>query len=171
MHIVPGWHPIVVHFPLALIVTAAFLLTAARVLRGERIAATLATVGTWNLCLGAVMVFFALGTGLAATIGLQVDTAAHLAISAHVKSAVLTTMLVLLVAVWRGAGASADSRPTWGFLLLLWAATAALTVTGYRGGENVYRHAVGVESGGDPLRVPGWGRQTTCTGFIVLEVD
>ena len=144
MQIIPGWHPIVVHFPLALIVTATLSLSLAKVLRGARMAATLANLGTWNLCLGAVTVFLALGTGLAASIGLQVDPAAHAAISAHVKAAVLTTILVLLVAVWRGAGTDAESRPTWGFLLMLWLATSALTVTGYRGAQNVYRHGVGV---------------------------
>jgi uncharacterized membrane protein len=144
MHIVPGWHPIVVHFPLALIVTAAFALTVARVLPSERTAATLATVGTWNLCLGAVAAFFALATGLAAVIGLHVGSVAHQAISAHVKSAVVTTMLVTLVAVWRGAGTAAESRPSWGFVLMMWVATSALIVTGYRGGQNVYRYGVGV---------------------------
>jgi uncharacterized membrane protein len=147
MHIVPGWHPIVVHFPLALIVTAAFMLSTARVLPGKTIAATLARVGTWNLCLGAVGVFLALGTGLAAAVDLHVGLAAHQAISAHVKSAVVTTMLVTLVAVWRGAGTDADSRPSWGFVLMLWIATSALIVTGYRGGQNVYRYGIGVSPG------------------------
>jgi uncharacterized membrane protein len=144
MQIVPGWHPIVVHFPLALIVTAAFLLSAARVLPGKPIGATLARVGTWNLCLGAVAVFLALGTGLAAAIDLHVGSAARQAISAHVKSAVVTAILVTLVAVWRGAGTDADSRPSWIFMAVLWAAASALTVTGYRGGQNVYRYGVGV---------------------------
>jgi uncharacterized membrane protein len=146
MNIIPGWHPIVVHFPLALIVTAAASLSLARFLPGEEMVAMLASWGTWNLCLGAVTVFLALGTGLAASIGLQIDAAAHQAVSAHVKSAVVTTMLVLLVAVWRGAGAAANSRPTWGFLVMLWLATGALTVTGYRGGQNVYRYGIGVAS-------------------------
>jgi uncharacterized membrane protein len=144
MQLLPGWHPIVVHFPLALIVTATLMLTLARVARGARLAATLATVGTWNLCLGAVAVFFALGTGLAAAMGLNVGIAAHQAISSHVKSAVVTTLLVLLVAVWRGSGTEPDSRPSWLFLVILWAATGALVVTGYRGGQNVYRYGIGV---------------------------
>ncbi len=146
MKIIPGWHPIIVHFPLALIVTATASLSLARLWRRERMVATLASLGTWNLCLGAVTVFLALGTGLAASIGLHVDAAAHQAISAHVKSAVVTTMLVVLVAVWRGAGADPNSRPSWGFLLMLWLATVALVVTGYRGGQNVYRYGVGVAS-------------------------
>lgn len=146
MHLVPGWHPAIVHFPLALIVTAALALTWARLLPGGRTGATLATVGTWNLGLGAAAVLFALGSGLAAVLDLHVGPAARHAISLHVKSAVAMTVLVLLVAVWRGAGAHADSRPSWLFLVMLWTATGALIVTGYRGGQNVYRYGVGVET-------------------------
>ena len=50
---VPNWHPLVVHFPIALVLAATALLLAARLLRSESLAATAATVGTWNLCLGA----------------------------------------------------------------------------------------------------------------------
>jgi uncharacterized membrane protein len=136
----------VVHFPLALGVTAALLLAAARLLRQGRWSATLATVGTWNLCLGAAAALFALATGLAATLHLQVGPAAHQAISLHFKWAAFTTLALVLLAVWRGAGSAQDSRPTWIFIVVLAAATAALIVTGYRGGQNVYRHAVGVQS-------------------------
>jgi uncharacterized membrane protein len=142
--ILPGWHPIVVHFPLGLVVTGALLLLAARILRQERHAATLATVGTWNLCLGAFAALVALATGLAATLHLQVGPAAHQAISLHMRWAMFTTLALLLLAVWRGAGSAQESRPCWVFLVILLAATTALVVTGYRGGQNVYRYAVGV---------------------------
>jgi uncharacterized membrane protein len=144
MSIEPGWHPIAVHFPLALVVTAALLLLAARLRRPERHAKTLATVGTWNLCIGAVAALFALGTGLAALIGLHAGLAAHQSIFLHVKWAIFTSLALLLVAVWRGAGAAQDSRPSWLFILILIAVTAALVVTGYQGGQNVYRYGVGV---------------------------
>jgi uncharacterized membrane protein len=148
MTILPGWHPMAVHFPLALVVTATLFLLAARLLRSESYAATLATVGTWNLCLGAVAALFALATGLAAMIDLHVGVAARQAISLHVKWAIFTTLALVLLAVWRGAGSAQESRPSWIFMVLLLAATAALTVTGYRGGENVYRYGVGVHSTG-----------------------
>jgi len=144
MHLVPGWHPAIVHFPLALIVTAAAALSAARLLRTRRHAETLAIVGTWTLVLGAAGVFFALGSGLAAVIDLHVGGPAHEAISAHVKSAMLSAVLVVLAAVWRGAGVEQSARPSWGFLLVMWIATSSLVVTGYRGGRNVYRFGVGV---------------------------
>jgi uncharacterized membrane protein len=104
----------------------------------------LATVGTWNLCLGALAALLALATGLAATMGLHVGVAAHQAISIHVKWAMFTTLALVLLAVWRGAGSAQESRPSWLFLLVLLAATSALIVTGYRGGQNVYRYGVGV---------------------------
>jgi len=127
MKLLPGWHPMVVHFPLALVVTAALFLLSARLLRRESYVATLATVGTWNLCLGAFAALLALATGLAATVGLHAGVAAH-----------------QLLAVWRGAGSAQESRPSWIFMLVLLAATAALIVTGYHGGQNVYRHGIGV---------------------------
>ena len=140
----PGWHPMVVHFPLALVVSATLFLLAARLLRDERHAATLATVGTWNLCVGAVAALFALGTGLAAVVDLHVGAAARQAISMHLRWAIFTTLALVLLAVWRGAGSAQDSRPSPFFLVVLIAATVALMVTGYRGGQNVYRYGIGV---------------------------
>jgi uncharacterized membrane protein len=134
----------VVHFPLALVVTAAFVLVTARLLRQERHAATLATVGTWNLCLGALAALFALATGLAAVLDLHVGLAARQALSLHVKWAIFTTLVLVLLAVWRGAGVAQESRPSWVFIVVLVAATAALIMTGYRGGQNVYQYGIGV---------------------------
>ena len=146
MNILPGWHPIIVHFPLALTVTATLLLLTARLSRHERYAATLATVGTWNLCLGAGAALLAIATGLAAVVHLNVGTAAHQAISLHLRWGIFTTLALVLLAVWRGAGCAEDSRPSRFFMVALLSATAALIVTGYRGGQNVYRYGVGVDT-------------------------
>jgi len=136
------WHPIAVHFPLALVTTGAAALGAARF--WERRRATLATIGTWNLCLGAFGALVAVATGLAALVSVEIGAAARAAVALHVKWAIFTTMGVLLLAVWRAAGADQDSRPSRWFLGVLWALVAALIVTGYHGGQNVYRYGVGV---------------------------
>ena len=141
----PSWHPLVVHFPIALVLTATALLSSARLLRNESLAATAATVGTWNLCLGALAAVFALATGLGAVLDLDVSAAVHQAISVHLKWAMLTTLLLVLLAIWRGAGTASRSRPSWLFLFVLIAAAAALTYTGYRGGKNVFEYGVGVK--------------------------
>jgi uncharacterized membrane protein len=140
----PNWHPLVVHFPIALVLSATALLLAARLLRSESMAASAATVGTWNLCLGAAAALVALGSGLSALLDLDVSAAARQAISTHLKWALLTTLLLVLLAVWRGAGTASRSRPSWIFLIVLIAASAALSFTAYRGGKNVYEYAVGV---------------------------
>jgi uncharacterized membrane protein len=145
VNLAPGWHPMIVHFPIALTLTAALFLIAAKVLRSEPLAATLATIGTWNLCVGAVAALFALASGLAGVLDLQVGAAAHAAISAHVKWAMFTSLALILAAVWRGAGSAQQSRPSWLFVVVLSAICVALSVTGYLGGENVYRYGVGVE--------------------------
>jgi uncharacterized membrane protein len=141
----PGWHPLVVHFPLALIWVATPLLLAARLLRSESRASAAAIVGTWNLCLGALAALFALATGLGAVLDLDVSAAARQAISLHMKWAMFSTLLLVLLATWRGAGTAAGSRPSWIFIIVLLAATVALAVTGYRGGQNVYEFGVGVK--------------------------
>jgi uncharacterized membrane protein len=143
----PEWHPIAVHFPLALTVTAAFLLTAACVRRLARHGAALATVGTWNLCLGAIGAVVALGTGLAAMVSIHVDPTARAAVALHIKWAMFTAMALVLLAVWRGAGNASDAKPSRVFLIALWGVTAALIFTGYRGGQNVYRYGVAVRGG------------------------
>jgi uncharacterized membrane protein len=162
MSALPGWHPMVVHFPLALVLAAAALLFAARLLRSETLAATAATVGTWNLCMGAIAAVFALGTGLAAVLDLELSEAARRAISLHMKWAMFTTLLLVLLAVWRGAGTLPGSRPSRMFLIVLSVAAAALIFTGYRGGMNVYEYGVGVKKIAVRLVRPpgGQGRHT-----------
>jgi uncharacterized membrane protein len=125
--------------------TAGVLLIAAKWVRNDSLAATLATIGTWNLCMGAVAALFALATGLAAALDLQVGAAAHASIATHVKWAMFTSLALILTAVWRGAGNAQQSRPTGLFLLVLTLTCLALAVAGYHGGQNVYRYGIGVE--------------------------
>jgi uncharacterized membrane protein len=155
----PEWHPMAVHFPLALTVTGALALSAARLAAPERHGATLAVVGTWNLCLGAAGALLALGTGLAAVASLELAPPARAAVGLHVRWAIFTSAALVLLAVWRGAGADPRSRPSRAFLIILWAVTAALLVTGYRGGQNVYRFGVGVASAAE-LELPWEGGRT-----------
>jgi uncharacterized membrane protein len=82
---------------------------------------------------------------LAAVIDLDVGAAARQAISLHMRWALFTTLTLVLLAVWRGAGTAQESRPSWIFIAVLLAASAALVFTGYRGGKNVFEYGVGVK--------------------------
>ena len=149
------WHPMAVHFPLALTVTGALALSGARLVPPARHGATLAVVGTWNLCLGALGALLAVGTGLAAVASLELAPSARAAVGLHVKWAIFTTAALALLAVWRGAGVDPQSRPSRAFLVILWTVTAALIVTAYRGGQNVYRYGVGVTQSAQLEQRPG----------------
>jgi uncharacterized membrane protein len=138
------WHPLIVHFPVALTLSAAGCFIVAR-FAGEKLASRLALIGTFNLCLGAVAALIALGTGLGSVLDLNVSDAAHQAISTHMKSALFTTLALILLAVWRGAGTAADSRPSPVFLVIMCGASLALGFTAYRGTLNVYHFGVGIE--------------------------
>ncbi len=144
MRLLPGWHPIIVHFPLALGAFAAVLLCAARVVPSSRHAAVLGIVGTWNLVAAALGSVFALGSGLAALLGVSLSPAARLAVGSHVKWAIGASFLLVALAVWRGAGNDPDARPSWLMLAVLALASGALIVTGYLGGRNVYEYGIGV---------------------------
>lgn len=159
--LIPGWHPLIVHFPFALTLAATAAFCSARVVRNESLAATLATVGTWNLCAGAVAALFALGSGIAALIGLHAGAAAHRAISLHAKLALLTSMMLVLLAVWRGAGSAQSARPSGLFLGLLLAASMLLAATGYRGDVNVYHYGVGVAARAEPFGCSGSRNRST----------
>jgi uncharacterized membrane protein len=140
------WHPMIVHFPLALVCIACLCLLLARLRPRAALAPSLARVGTWNLCFGAVFIVLALGSGLGAVLDLEVSQAAHQAISLHLKWAMGTSLALLLLAAWRGAGNVPTQPPSPLFTLLLCAATAALLMTAYRGGINVYHFGIGVDA-------------------------
>ncbi len=136
-------HPMIVNFPLALILTAAGCLLIGRLTRRDNIASSLDKVGTWNLCLGAAAALVAVGTGMVSAGKVIVSPEAQHSISVHMGWGLCTTVVLVLLSVWRGAGVRA-SRPNAIFLIVLGAASVALIVTGYYGGQNVYDFGVGV---------------------------
>jgi uncharacterized membrane protein len=144
MHILPGWHPIVVHFVIAQSVTAALALLVSRFAAAPRTVALTGVVGTFNLCFSALFAVLAIVSGLAAVWDLHLAGAARAAVSTHVKWAFFTTLALILLAVWRGVGLPPEERPSNLFLVVIGAAVGAVAVTAYFGAENVYRYGVGV---------------------------
>jgi uncharacterized membrane protein len=144
MQILPGWHPIVVHFAVALSIGGAMALLVARYAPGTALARNAAVAGSVNLGSGALFCLLAIVSGVAAVWDLHLSGAARAAVSIHVIWAFFTTLAVLLLAVWRVFGAAAEERPSDLFVVIMVAAIAAVAVTAYLGGENVYRHGIGV---------------------------
>lgn len=144
MRLIPGWHPIIVHFAIALTVAGGAALALSRLCDGRRARRRLAIWGTFNLCGGAAFVVLGIGSGILAIWDLNLPAAARAAVSTHVKWAFLTAVSVLLVAVWRGAGAAPEEPPSNLFLGVMTGAVICALVTAYFGAENVYRFGIGV---------------------------
>ncbi len=144
MQIIPGWHPFIVHFALALTLSGGVGLGAARLVGSPVAARRCAVFGTLNLCAGAVFVVLAIASGIGAIWDLNLASGARAAVSTHVKWAFFAAVAVILVAVWRGAGTVPEEPPSNLFLVFMAGAAAAVAVTAYFGAENVYRFGIGV---------------------------
>lgn len=142
--IIPNWHPLVVHFAIALLSTAVVFFVLGRLLARHRLGPSLTQIARWNLGIGTAAAAVAVATGWQAYGTVAHDPPSHANMTVHMRWALGTLAAFLLaaaVAWWdrhRVAGAGAL------LLVVLIPAAAALAVTGWYGSENVYRYGLGV---------------------------
>ena len=144
MQMIPNWHAFLVHFTVALTLTAAALYLAAYLLRTRSIAVQMTLVARWNLLLAAMSALWTFAAGLQAYYTVAHDALSHAAMTLHLKWAIGTLALLILAAAlaWRERARSVGTGPVLGVAMVLTAVT--LAITGYLGAENVYRHGIGV---------------------------
>jgi uncharacterized membrane protein len=141
--IIPNWHPAVVHFPIALAITATVLLLAGRLFP----AATLfPSCGRLLLQLSALSAVVAAGLGWYAFQSVDHDAAGHLVMLSHRGWALASTGGLLLLALWDGLRQRAGKGPHTVLLAGMFVLSGSLGFTGWLGGEMVYRHGIGVSS-------------------------
>lgn len=139
-------HPIAIHFPLALLISGGLFSLGSRLTTHEGVRHAFQATGAWNFRIGAVFLLPALLTGWAAYQTVAHDAPSHAAMTLHRNWALATGTVFLGVAVldWRGQGAAwPKGGLAWTALFL---GLALLGVTGYLGGNLVYRHGLGVQS-------------------------
>ncbi|MBL8197705.1 MAG: DUF2231 domain-containing protein [Chromatiales bacterium] len=100
VEIVPNWHPLLVHFTIALLTIATLLFMAAAFAGRNRPVHGIETTANWNLWLGAALTVLTVGAGLQAAGSVTHDDAAHLVMENHKLWALGTTVLFLLLALW-----------------------------------------------------------------------
>jgi uncharacterized membrane protein len=141
--IVPNWHPAAVHFPIALAVTATLLLLLGR----WRPANSVYTAsGRLLLLASALSAVLAAALGWYAFQTVEHDGAGHQVMLSHRNWALAGTAGLIVLAVWDRLRQRAE-QPAHGALLpAMLLVSASLGMTGWLGGEMVYRHGVGVSS-------------------------
>ncbi|WP_138380342.1 DUF2231 domain-containing protein [Luteithermobacter gelatinilyticus] len=152
MEIIPNWHPVFVHFTIALYSVATLLFLIGRFFPSKIWAEKITIAAYINLWTAGLITFVTVAAGYYAYNTVAHDGPSHLAMTDH-RNWGLTTAVVFWGLVLWSVVLYRDKKVHDLFLVALVVATGLLSVTGYKGGEVVYRHGIGVmslpESGGE----------------------
>jgi uncharacterized membrane protein len=152
--IVPNWHPIFVHFSVALLSSAAILHLLSHFVTNVERANQCALVGRWNLWLGAGLTAFTLAAGWFAYNTVDHDAQSHAAMKVHRDWALATTAVFFTIVAWEAMLQRRKRGRSWLFTGFLLGASGLLVTTAWHGGELVYRYGLGVMS---PPKAEGEG--------------
>lgn len=141
--IIPNWHPAVVHFPIALAITATLLMLLGRFRPANPL---LIASGRLLIPLAALGAVFSAGMGWYAFATVEHDAAGHLVMLSHRNWAMAGTTGLIAIAIWDGLRQRAECPPHATLLPIMLLVSASLGVTGWLGGEMVYRHGIGVSA-------------------------
>ncbi len=144
INILPNWHPIFVHFTVALLLVAAVMHVLSHFVTNGGLRTQLAIVAHWNLWVGVGFTLITVAAGWYAYNTVSHDTSSHLAMTEHRNWAMVTFVLFLGIAGWEYYLHRHGKAKGWLFTGLLAIAAALLLSTAWHGGELVYRHGLGV---------------------------
>jgi len=146
IEIIPNWHPVFVHFTVAMLVTAAAIHLLSHFLPKGDLANQLTIVARWNLWFGVGFTLLTVAAGWYAYNTVVHDAPSHLAMTEHRNWAMVTFALLLGIAAWEYYLSRRGKGKGWLFTGLLVIAAGLLLNTAWHGGELVYRYGLGVMS-------------------------
>jgi uncharacterized membrane protein len=143
-------HPLVVHFPIALLMASVLFDLSAFLSKRE----ALEKAARWNLIMGLVTAAMAFVTGLQAEESVPPFPVMQEIVERHEKLAYITLGIFVLLFLWRVLKHGKFFR-RWPslYLLVAFLGMLNLAVTAYYGGELVYKYGVGVQA------PPSWNEQ------------
>ncbi len=150
LEIIPNWHPMLVHFTVALLSVAVILHLLARLSLPRNLRGEWRVVAHWSLWIGAGLSLVTGFTGWLAYNSVDHDELSHLAMTDHRNWAIVTLVLFVVLALWSLWNWLAKREPakvvSAVYSMTLVVAGVLLASTAWRGGELVYRHGLGVMS-------------------------
>lgn len=151
IEIIPNWHPLFVHFTVALFSTAVGFYWLSFIMgRISYFKPTLSqefeTVGRWCLWSVAIITMGTIAAGFYAYYTVGHDETSHIAMTDHRNWAVPTATAIVLTALWSLCRYYRQKKLTVLFLLVLLMVQGMLLSTAWRGAELVYRYGLGVMS-------------------------
>ncbi len=136
--IIPNWHPLLVHFTIALALTSSVFFVLTKLL--PKRADTFTIVAKWTLWSAAFATVLTLLAGFAAFNSVAHDDTAHIVMKTHRLWALVAAAALFMVAIWSYRSKTVSSMLIAGSLIV----TGLVGTTGYLGTELVYRHGLGV---------------------------
>lgn len=145
--IIPNYHPIIVHFTIALISTSFGTLILARFLtRWKQWQLECLIVSRWCLWLGALASVFTIAAGFHAYFTVGHDGTSHPIMAIHRNWALSTFTLIWLMTIWSWMLWRKAKQPKLLFTLGMIITFGFLLITGWYGAELVFRYGIGVQS-------------------------
>jgi len=146
IEIIPNWHPIFVHFTVALVSVSALLYLVGFVTARHKLGQELLVTARWCLWLGALVAIATVIAGFIAYYTVAHDTPSHHAMTEHRNWAIATFIIILCVASWSAWLYYKEKSLSWMFIVAMLIAAGLVTTTAWYGAEVVYRFGVGVIS-------------------------
>lgn len=149
--IIPNWHPIFVHFTVALFSVAVFLFVLTHVASYSKLKSTsffseFEIVARWCLWFSAVFAIITVAFGFYAYYTVKHDAISHIAMTAHRNWALITASVIVLSALWSVWRHYKKIKLTLTFVFVILIGEGLLVTTAWHGGEVVYRYGIGVIS-------------------------
>lgn len=120
IEIAPNWHPVFVHFTVALLSVAAFLKLACLFVGSESLRAQWQIVARWNLWFGAGFTLITVVMGWLAYNSVAHDTPSHAAMTDHRNWALVTALVFVLIAIWSMLRARAGKAASVALVVRYW---------------------------------------------------
>lgn len=173
----PNWHPTIVHFPIALLLTGIAALWIGALLRDSEFNRQLQTVGHWNLRAGFIFSIIAMISGVFAYLSVPRDAAALEAMNVHYawSGVVVAAFLPFFILSCLRHRLTPHIKRAFTAGLIIPALPLVYTI--WLGNEAVYRYGLGVQQASETESVPrqtqppGTGGETRSEGRLPHSGD
>lgn len=146
MEIIPNWHPLLVHFTIALYVISALLFALGYFVTENAWKQKFTSAAYINLWLGALITVLTVAAGIYAYNTVGHDAPSHLAMTDHRNWALATAAFFWVLAIWSVFHYRTGKAIGLFFVMSMIIGAGLLGATGFKGGEIVYRYGLGVMS-------------------------
>jgi len=146
IEIVPNWHPLFVHFTVALFSLSVVFFVIQRPLAETDIGDNFLVFARYSLWLGVLFSVITLIAGWDAYNTVDHDTPSHAAMTEHRNWGVVTFAIFFIAAIWWAVVGKINERASIAFLLCLLVGASLLVTTGHKGSQLVFEYGLGVKS-------------------------